>query len=341
MAGNEPVNESKSGPTTSVTIRAEPVQFPRSAVTGDMKEDFWRDYRQHIKNVFPNKSSDVEALPSYTLDQRIRSNFADQLRRKFREVLRGTRPSLNAKQESALLAVEFRVENVTYGSIEIKTIIENLDQIIVAFGLTADIVTTLLAASGPDALNAALGFSGVAWDVNVSAANIPAPGNGNNQEKGIGKYFTDPKVVWRVLNALWILPILVSLVVLVLAYREMVRITELRDKVHSEAIAHEIGRANALYERFEKKHELLLESEANIFRRSADAIRTILEDQIKRTAARSDYFDQQHVALLQRYENISKESSDTIKTLIQQPDSCCDCNCKKPQDRCQKSANSK
>ena len=120
----------------------------------------------------------------------------------------------------------------------------------------------------------------------------------------------------------------------------MVRITELRDKVQSEAIANEIARANALYERFEKKHELLLEGQANILRRSADAIRTILEDQIKRTAARSDYFDQQHVALLKRYENLSTESYDTIKTLIQKPDSCCDCNCK-PKDRCQKSANSK
>ena len=341
MAGNEPVKESKSGPTSFITIRAEPIQFSRSPVTGDMKEDFWRDYRQHIKNVLPNKSSDVEALSSYALEQRIQSSFPDQLRKKFREVLRGTRPSLDTKQQSALLAVEFRVERITYGSIEIKTIIENLDQIIVAFGLTADIVTTLLAVSGPDALNAALGFTGVAWDVDVSSANILAPANGSNNERGIGKYLTDPGVVWRVLNALWILPILVSLVVLVLAYREMVRITELRDNVHSGVIAKEIDRADALYERFEKKHESLLESEANILRRSADAIRTILEDQIKRTAARSDYFDQQHVALLRRYENISKESSETIKTLIQQPAGCCDCNCKKPKDRCQKSASSK
>ena len=341
MAGDESVQESRRDPAPSVTLRAEPAEFSKSATTGDAKENFWQDYRQHVKNVLPNRSPDIENLAAYILEERIRGSFPSKLREKFREALR-KRSSLNAKQESALQAVEFRVERIAYGSIEVKTIIENLDQVIVAFGLTADIVTTLLAANAPDALNAALGYPGIAWNIDVLAANIPASANGNsNLEKGIGKYLTDPTVVWRVLNALWILPIVVSLVVLILAYREMVRITELRDTVQSGVIANETARANALYERFERKHELLLESQSNILRGSADAIRTILEDQIKRTAARSDYFDQQHVALLQRYENLSNESRDVIKTLIQKPNSCCDCDCTKPRDRCQKSANSK
>jgi len=54
---------------------------------------------------------------------------------------------------------------------------------------------------------------------------------------------------------------------------------------------------------------------------SADAIKGVLSDELKRVAARLDYLDQQQVLLLQRYENISKESYETIKALVQKPDS--------------------
>jgi hypothetical protein len=339
--------ESQTGSVASTaTISTVVIRAKASVVLGSTRDAFWSGFRsaRHVPDPFSPTDEELEHRVKQLFPQHLQKRFETFLRKSYPP---GTSdPATEAKRQSALAAVRFSVADITYGSIDIKTVIENLDQILDAFALTAAMVTTILSANAPGALSDAIAYEGIAWDVELSNVNIQAPPPQQPAQPGsrMSRLFTaisSPLFLWQVLNALWILPIVVSLLVLIFAYREFNRITEARDTIRSNMISDEIGRADALYKRFDEKHAQLLQAQEKMLKESSDAIRAILSQEIERTAARSSFFDQQQGLLLQRYENLFKENSEIIKALIQKPDSCCVPDCKKPKDRCQKSSDSK
>lgn len=235
------------------------------------------------------------------------------------------------------------------------SIIENLDKIIDAFGLTVETIIAILNANAPSALNEALGAN-LVWAVTIQPIDIqnnpaqPVPPQGIPTATAADPAAANTIIArlqqelrdWKRLNALWIVPIAVTLFVLWTAYREMNRITELHEANIEKVLSDEIARAAARSDRFDEQHTTMLQRQETALKESADAIRAVLVDEIKHAASRSDYFDQQQVLLLQRYENLSKDSSEAIKALVQKTDACCKpADCDKLKDRCQKAKDSK
>ncbi|MGY4174728.1 hypothetical protein ACVIHH_000019 [Bradyrhizobium sp. USDA 4518] len=314
-------DKDRSQTASSVTISLRPYGFE----TGNTRSGFWSSYRDIAHHAHPQPGIAGQGLSPAEFEERIRESFPYELSNRFRKFLesyhsRSIAGRLSDRQVDAIRGMEMHVADISYGSIEIKTVIDNLDQIISAFGLSVDIVTAILMATSPEALNAVLGIPGMEWSVAISAMSIPgtapqpSPSSNNpsrtpastssTESPGPLSRFTSPTFVWKLLNALWVLPILVSLLVLTLAYREMNRITELHDADRSKVLAEEIARV----------------------------------------AARSDHFDQQQTILLQRYETLSRENTEVLKVLIQRSGGCCksyDCDCKNGNDRGQKPADSK
>jgi hypothetical protein len=321
--------------------------------------EFWEQYRGFISRLYPDRR--LPEAPDY-FEDRIRSAFPDQLGYRFRSFLSeayplgAADPETITKRRRAFEAVRFSVEDIWYGSIDIKTAIEHLDQIIDAFGMTVDMVTAILSVNAPGALNSALGFEGLEWAITFPVVDIRSPpprpaGVESEGARGLLSRFSGPAFAWKLLNALWILPIVVALFVLITTYQEMNRRISSYDKDLLKVQTDEIARVGARSDRFDEQHALMLQRQENILKESTDSIRSILADEVKRAGVRADYLDQQQVLLLQRYENLSKENSEIIKALIQKPDSCCkpcSCGCRGEKDRskdtegkCQNSADSK
>jgi hypothetical protein len=359
MAGiDSETDESRAEIAASVTIKLRLIGFE----TGNTLTGFWSYFREIAR--YARREAEARDTSPEEFEQQIRDNFPYELKKRFQNFVEGYHNQtyagrLSDRQYNALRKMEISVAEISYGSIEIKTIIDNLDEVIRAFGLTVDIVTAALMLTSPDALNAVLDTPSLEWAAAIPAMSIPSSvpqptpspnpspmptDTGNTQSPGALSRFSSPTFVWKLLNAMWVLPILVALTVLVLAYREMNRITELHDTDRSKLLADEIGRVAARSDRFSEQHALLLQRQENVLKETTETLKTILSDEVKRVAARSDYYDQQQVLLLQRYESLSKETSEIIKTLIQQPDSCCkacDCGCNKPKDPCQKANGTK
>jgi hypothetical protein len=319
----------------------------------EKRDQFWLSFQRYIE-----RRAIQSLVPTHDpseAEYQLRFRFPDTLRHRFESFLRTAYSVANKEAEPedkrfrVLRSLKFYVGDIRYGSIEIQTIIEHLDQVIEVFGITAEIATAILSASAPGALNDALGIEGIGWNATVLDANIQTPTRpaavpaGQGATGLLGRLF-NPAFAWKLLNALWILPIVVSLLVLIAAYREMDRINGARDRAMSRVFTDEVNRVAARSDRFDEQHAALLQRHENVLKDTTEVIRTILADEVKRVAARSDYFDQQQSLLLRRYESLSKESTEVIKALLQKPDACCkscDCDCKKPKDRCQKSGDSK
>jgi hypothetical protein len=176
MAGDDPETDSsqpRKEVRSLVTISASPLSFPDRSE----KKAFWKEYREYIHNIVPEPRSESDD----EFEQLIRDHFPKELEKGFRSFLSKARragtadPQIETKRRRALDALKFSVGNISYGTIDIETIIEHLDQIIDAFSLTVEIVTAVLTTSAPGALDAALGFDGPPWAIAIPVVSIPRP----------------------------------------------------------------------------------------------------------------------------------------------------------------------
>lgn len=336
----------------SIVIRAELVGFK-----GQSKQQFWENYRAHLTYIYGAGTpvpADVDQF-----DSKVRNAFAANLQDRFLSFLQEAYPpgttdsATETKRRRARQAVRFSVADVWYGSIDIMTVLEHFDQIIDAFSISVDLVTAILSLNAPGALNAALGHEGVEWQVTVPVVDIGNPSSPPPPQQptdvpskglaGLLARLTNPAFAWKLLNALYIVPIAIALFVFISTYREMKDRISAYDTDLLKVKTDEIARASARSDNFDKQHELSLQRQENILKEGTDSIRAVLTDEIKRASARAEYFDQQQAVLLQRYESLSRENTEIIKTLIQKSDACCKpcCDCKNAKDRCQKSSDSK
>jgi hypothetical protein len=301
------------------------IRAQASSVRGHNADAFWNDFHSYIGPRDQQPSID-------RLEDQVRRGFASSLQGRFERFL-GSYPSANyepeVKRRIAREMIKFSVSHIGYGSIDITTVIEHLDGVVDAFGLTLDTVTAILSANAPGALNDALGVN-LSWDVTVQPPNIQGPpqqatepqaATERQRASGLFARFSGEAFMWKLLNALYIVPIIIALFVLISTYREMNERIASYDRDLLKVKTDEIARTAARSDRFDEQYVSLLQRHEAALKENADAIRGVLSDELKRVAARLDYFDQQQVLLLQRYENISKESYETIKALAQKPDS--------------------
>ncbi|WP_298872761.1 hypothetical protein [uncultured Bradyrhizobium sp.] len=349
-SAGEPRRRRKGG-MPYVIIRAMYYPYSSGPPGETPKQEFWNNYMREISR---DSSISRDRTPDQ-LERQVKDIFPLRLAERFKDSLRQAYPASRAKDEStirrrerALEGIKFSVGEIWYSSINIETLIDHADELIDAFGMTVDAFTAVLSSCAPGALYDVLGDNHrLSWQVEIPDRNLPDDAPDDEAKGPLGRWFgrfSSPTFVWRLLNALWILPILVSLTVLILAYREMNRITELHDADRAKLLSDEIARVAARSDRFDERQDRLLQRHENALKDTTEAIRTILSDEIKRVAARSDYFDQQQAVLLQRYENQSRETTEILKTLIQKSDACCkscDGDSRKPKDRCRKSLDAK
>jgi len=140
--------------------------------SGSNPDAFWNAVRGYIQLGDQELSIDF-------LEGQVRTNFPHFLHVQFNRFLESYPTSANfeteIKRRLARETIKFSVSRIGYGSIDITTVIEHLDWVIDAFGLTLDTVTAILSANAPGALNNALGINNLNWGVTVHLPNIQGP----------------------------------------------------------------------------------------------------------------------------------------------------------------------
>jgi len=294
---------------------------------GQSSDDFWFTVHYYVTGKHPDKVQPSTA--SY--EKAVKGFFPGILQEEFKNFLRAfpkASPETNIKREASIDRIKFSVLSIGYGSLDIMMLADNVDKLSVPFGITLDVVTAMLAASAPGALNSAMDYLynetlKLPWEVKAEAISERGPSQGEapqapaSERRGFLALISSEAFQLRMLNALYIVPILATLYVFVSTSWEMHGRIASYDKDLLAVKTDEIARAaerTKLLDAQEKDRRDRLEM---IYKENADAIRGLLSDELKRAAARSDYFDQQQALLLQRYENLSKDSSETIKALAQ------------------------
>jgi hypothetical protein len=301
----------------------------RSAGSGP--DAFWDAFHDFPK---PGNRTDKVQPSTASLEKAVRAAFPAFLAGSFKDFLRAFPKSsdeTNLKRHRVIDSLRFSVSSIGYGSLDILTVVENLDKVSEPFGIAFDAITAVLAASAPGALNLSLSHLyeqplRLPWEIEGEAVgdrgpSTPpqgtAPEGPAAERRGFWALVSSNDFALRLVNALYIIPILTALYVFISANVEMNKRIASYDHDLLAVKTDEIARAAARTSLLDAQEKDRRERLETIYKENADAIRGILSDELKRAAARSDYFDQQQVLLLQRYENLSKDSSETIKALVQ------------------------
>jgi hypothetical protein len=229
---------------------------PRVSGGTTAKERFWAAYRDEVRDRFPPgilaevdkyRQSEIRKVIETTdddqLEIKIRKDFPGRLRQKLIQHLRLDYSADDDKTVKILLGrLVFTIERIGYSSIDIDLAIKNIDGIMKLFDITPSDIVDILGLYVPEAISDSLPvvIDYSKWEAHVQNVSLKAVPETNKARPSL--LGGDQQMFWKVINAMWVLPIALALGVALFTFKELNERLKNIDQIRAQEYANLVER---------------------------------------------------------------------------------------------------